>query len=70
MKTTVVGKLKQVVEVDTIPDGIYTGRWGGYSLNFYVGGTYYEAKTSNGVRGLNCPCNVISKDGEISVESV
>lgn len=53
-----------------IPNGTYPGRWSGYEVEFAAFCTTYTVSgLSTGVRGLNIPCTVVVKDGEIEVST-
>lgn len=53
-----------------IPDGQYTGRWGGYEINFEHDGQPVNVRTKIGVRGINIPCTFRIVDGKLDDESV
>lgn len=54
----------------TLPDGIYTGTWGGYIINIRYGDKYYELKTEEGVRGIGIHVVVTIKDGVATFEQL
>lgn len=54
----------------TLPDGIYTGTWGGYIINIRYGDKYYELKTEEGVRGIGIHVVVTIKDGVATFEEL
>ena len=63
-------KIKKLVKIESeIPDGIYSGLWSGYIVEFEYNGDKYEAEVDRGVRGLNIPCTISVNDGEITVNS-
>ena len=62
--------LSKKVSVDTtIPNGTYTGVWGGYVVQFEHDGETYEAKTDVGVKGINIPCTINIEGTDITVKS-
>ena len=56
---------KLVTQESAVPDGTYSGLWGGYIVDFTYNGDKYRADTKNGVRGMNIPCNITIKDNEV-----
>jgi hypothetical protein len=54
----------------TLPDGIYTGIWGGYIINIYYNEKYYELTTEEGVRGTGFKVVVTIKNGIATFESI
>ena len=67
MMKTPATQLRRIVNVSTIPDGVYDGVWGGYCVNFSVDGVEYEAQTLEGIRTPRAECKVTVDDGTISV---
>lgn len=50
----------------TVPDGEYTGRWGGYEINFEHEGREVNVCTiERGVRGINIPCKFRIVNGRL-----
>lgn len=49
----------------TLPDGLYTGTWGGYTISLRYADKEYELKTEEGVRGIGIPVVIEVKDGEV-----
>lgn len=47
----------------TLPDGIYTGLWGGSIITINYEGKDYECHTEEGVRGMGFKVVVTIKDG-------
>ena len=45
-----------------LPDGIYTGTWGGSIITLRYQDVWYELKTKEGVRGMNIPVVVTIKN--------
>lgn len=62
-----MGKILSISEkrpVETsLPDGVYTGTWGGSVIDIYYNNRFYELKTDHGVRGINIKVIVTIKDG-------
>lgn len=56
--------------VNSLPDGHYKGRWGGYLVTLEIGGDVYYIDTNIGIRSMSAPCVVVVKDGEIAVEAI
>lgn len=54
---------KKVPKEVTLPDGIYQGLWGGYSIDLRYKSTEYELITEEGVRGTGIKVVVTIKDG-------
>ena len=69
MSTSPATQLRRISNVETLPDGVYDGVWGGYCVNFSVKGVEYEAQTLIGIRTPRAECNVTVDDGTISVET-
>lgn len=61
---------KKVPQEVTLPDGIYTGRWGGYIIEVHYNQNTYELTTEEGVRGINISVVVTIKDGVATFESL
>ena len=61
--------MKKIVSISerngesTLPNGSYSGLWGGYVIVVNHGGKTYELKTEDGVRGFNISVNVNVNDG-------
>ena len=54
---------KKVPQEITLPDGIYTGKWGGYIIEVRYNENTYELTTEEGVRGIGINVVVTIKDG-------
>lgn len=50
-------------------DGVYSGRWSGNTVSFSTGGFCYQATTNVGVRGVNVPCRIQIRGGDIEVST-
>lgn len=57
-----------VVSVCDLPDGVYAGKWGGYSVEVNHNGQSHKLKTETGVRGINIPCLVTVSGSSAHVE--
>jgi hypothetical protein len=53
---------KRPVET-TLPDGMYSGSWGGNIIEVRYQGKIYELETEEGVRGIGFKVVVTIKDG-------
>ena len=51
-----------------LPNGLYTGIWGGYLIKFTYNGTNYELGTEDGIRGFNVNVIIESNDDELTFE--
>jgi len=61
-------RVSRVYDRSDVPNGTYDGSWSGYVVTFVdEQGRNWQFDMSIGVRGLNCPCTVHVKDGEIGV---
>lgn len=69
MKTT-ASNLRRVELIDQLPDGIYDGFWGGYTVTFTANGATYDAKTEKGIRHVCCPVRVTSKGGQLVIKLI
>lgn len=62
-----MGKVISIAEkkpvASTLPDGSYSGIWGGYIIEFNYDGKTYELTTDEGVRGMGFRVIVNIKDG-------
>lgn len=58
----------------TIPNGVYSGFWSGYHVEFAVEGLEYEGRSEHGVKGIQVPCQVTvtatAEGSDITVEAV
>lgn len=52
----------------TLPDGVYSGTWGGYNIEVVYGPHIYHLKTEEGVRGMGIKVMVTIKDGVATYE--
>lgn len=60
----------QVPKESTLPDGLYTGVWGGYIIVVNYDGKNYELTTEEGVRGIGIKVVVTVKDGVAKYEEL
>lgn len=60
----------KVPKETTLPDGIYTGTWGGYVIDVRYGDKSYELTTEEGVRGMGFKVVVTIKNGVATFEEV
>ena len=51
-----------------LEDGEYDGKWGGYIVEVNIKGENYRIETVNGVRGIDVPCTVVIKNGEVWIK--
>lgn len=59
MKANLKNLKKKVLEDTTLPDGTYSGLWGGYIVEFECNGVAYEAETTEvGIKGIDIPCTI------------
>lgn len=49
----------------TVDDGEYVGVWGGAQVKFICGNEVVFARTKIAVRGINIPCLVTYRNGEM-----
>jgi len=54
---------RKVPKEEILPDGVYIGTWGGYTIILTYKKIQYELKTKEGVRGFNIKVIVTVKDG-------
>lgn len=62
-------RVKEPKETE-LPDGIYTGSWGGYTIEVYYNKKTYELTTEEGVRGAGFKVIVIIKNGIATFKEV
>jgi hypothetical protein len=67
MRLASVTNVVQKISSDTIPDGRYTGTWGGYRVRFNAHGRHYEGDSDIGIRTPSAPCVVIVNGGKVLV---
>lgn len=47
MWRTVATQLRRKQDLDTLPDGTFSGVWGGHQVTFSIAGIEYEARTQH-----------------------
>lgn len=58
------------VKQERLPNGEYSGLWGGYEVTFSIAKNRYRVLTKIGVRGMNILCVVIVDKGKITVKTL
>ena len=61
-------KTVKIINNNSIPDGTYIGKYGGYILEIEANNEILSITTDYGIRGMNVPCNVFIVEGNIIVE--
>lgn len=64
MSNKILSIKEKVPTITTLPDGVYSGTWGGYVIEVHYKGKTYELTTEEGVKGFNIKVIVIIKDGD------
>lgn len=59
----IVSITEQAPQPATLPDGVYSGVWGGYVIVVSYKGKTYELKTAEGVKGIGIKV-VVTIDGD------
>ena len=64
-----VNEITQVADVnrEALPNGKFTGTWGGYEVHFRIDDKMYLARTDVGIKGFDIPCTVWIQHGEVVV---
>lgn len=62
---------EKYIKVDflSIPNGRYSGYWGGSEATALIDGEQYRFIVSNGIRTMKAECTIIVNDGNIRVEA-
>ena len=68
MKNKVKSIKEKVPRIATLPDGYYSGKWGGYIIELIHNGKSYELETEQGVKGIGINVFVEIKDGVATFE--
>jgi hypothetical protein len=55
---------EKVPQTATLPDGLYTGIWGGYNIEVNYNGKIYSLTTEEGVRGIGIKVIVTIENGQ------
>ncbi len=64
-----ITKVEKLVKIEaTLPDGLYSGLWGGYEIKILYNNEEYVLTTLIGVKGMNYPVIVTVKEGVITFE--
>ncbi len=61
---------EKVPQTATLPDGSYSGVWGGYVIEVTYKGKTYELTTEEGVRGMGIKVVVNVKDGVATFDEI
>ena len=61
---------EKVPQATTLPDGMYSGVWGGYTIELQYNGKTYELKTEEGVRGMGIKVMVQVDNGVATYHEV
>lgn len=67
-KATYLGGRPVAEANKALPDGTYSGIWGGYEVWFILDGWRHTFRTEGGVRGTRVPCMVTISGGGQHVE--
>lgn len=70
MKYNIISISEKIPKITTLPNGFYTGRWGGYIVEVVYQQKIFELKTEEGVRGMNIPVIVEIVDGIASFDEL
>jgi hypothetical protein len=70
MKNKIISITEKVPQIITLPDGLYTGSWGGYIIEVRFKNKVYELETEEGVRGMNINVVVEIKEGEGTFDTI
>ena len=63
MKNNIKSITEKVPKKTTLPDGLYIGVWGGYTIELNTDGKTYELITEVGVKGIGIKVAVEVQDG-------
>jgi len=69
MAKNTLSEVRRVEPVEGHPDGTFHGFWSGYVVRWETEDGRYEAKSKNGVRGINVPCVVVVESGQFTCAS-
>lgn len=61
---------KKVPQEIILPDGIYTGKWGGYVIEVRYKENTYELTTEEGIRGIGINVVVTIKNGVATFDTI
>jgi len=63
-------KARRYAKRNLINEGTFTGKWGGYQLEFNDGERDHNIRTGTGVRGIDIPVQFDVKNGSVVEESI
>ena len=63
MSNKIIEIVEKIPKVSELPDGLYAGTWGGYSIDVRVKDKEYRMKTEEGIRGFGIKVVVEIKEG-------
>lgn len=63
MSNKILSIKEKVPTITKLPNGIYTGVWGGYIIDVIFNNKSYELTTEDGVRGIGIKVIVTIEDG-------
>jgi hypothetical protein len=63
MSNKILSIKEKVPTITTLPDGVYSGTWGGYVIDVNYKGKTYELTTEEGVRGMGFKVMVTITNG-------
>ena len=64
MSNKILSFKEKVPTITTLPDGVYSGIWGGFVIDVNYKGKTYELITEVGVKGFGIKVIVNIKDGD------
>jgi len=70
MKNKIKSIVKKVPKETVLPDGLYTGTWGGYVIELTYKKEIYQLFTEIGVKGINIPVVVEVKENKITFDRI
>ena len=69
MRENELTEVKRIESAEGHPDGEWDGVWSGYVVRWETEHGQYEAKSKNGVRGINVSCVVTVTNGQFSCKA-
>lgn len=63
MRSKIKSIKERIPQITTLPDGHYTGVWGGYVIEVRYDGKTFELETVEGIRGMGISVVIEIKDG-------
>ena len=70
MKHKIKSIKEKVPQTATLPDGLYSGIWGGYVIDINFNGKTFELETEEGVRGIGIKVVVQIENGVPSFDEL